>query len=251
MPGGPIPKAYISWSTGKDAAFALLEARRLGLAQIVGLLTTVSEVHDRVSLHGVRRALLERQAAELGLPCRIVPLPSPCPNEVYEQRMEEAVARIKSESVRHVVFGDLFLEDVRAFREQQLARAGMHGIFPLWRRNTAQLASEMIARGFVSHLVTIDPRELARDFAGRKFDAALLASLPSAVDPCGENGEFHTFVSGGPMFANAIAVAPGEIVERDGFVFADLMAEQPRRLTFPAPRSPRPRARHRGNAPDV
>lgn len=251
MPNGAIPKASISWSTGKDAAFALLEARRLGLAEIAGLLTTVSEVYDRVSMHGVRTALLERQAAELGLPCLTVNLPSPCPNEVYEQRMEEAVARIKSEGIRHVVFGDLFLEDVRAWREQQLARAGMQGIFPLWQRNTAVLAKEMLARGLVAHLVTIDPHKLTWDFAGRKLDAELLASLPPSVDPCGENGEFHTFVSAGPMFANPIVVAPGEIVERGGFVFADLMAVRPYGPQCLASRSQRPRAMPRDSAPNA
>jgi hypothetical protein len=139
------PKAYVSWSSGKDSAFALYEARRLGLAEIVGVLTTMNEVHQRVAMHAVRDALLDRQIAALGLPCFKVPLPSPCPNEVYEERLAAAIERIKSEGVRHVVFGDLFLEDVRAYREAQLARAGMAGIFPLWRRNTAGLAREMIA----------------------------------------------------------------------------------------------------------
>ncbi|MDA8051594.1 MAG: adenine nucleotide alpha hydrolase [Rhodospirillales bacterium] len=220
---GAAPRAYVSWSSGKDSAFALLETRRLGLAEIAGVLTTVSEVHDRVSMHGVRTALLERQVAALGLSCVKVKLPSPCSNEIYEERMAEAVARIKGEGVRHVVFGDLFLEDVRAYREKRLAAAGMRGIFPLWRRDTAALAREMIAQGFVAHLVTIDPGKLDRGFAGRAFDEALLAALPGGVDPCGENGEFHTFVSAGPMFAAPIAVAPGEVVEREGFVFADFL----------------------------
>jgi len=217
------PKAFISWSSGKDCAFALLEARRLGLAEIVGVLTTVNEVHDRVSMHGVRTALLDRQVAALGLPVLKVPLPSPCSNEVYEQRMEAAVERIKAEGVRHVVFGDLFLEDIRAYREEKLAAAGMTGIFPLWRRDTRALAEEMIARGVVAHLVTVDPRQLDRGFAGRRFDRDLLAALPAGVDPCGENGEFHTFVSAGPMFSAPIAVAVGEVVEREGFVFADVV----------------------------
>lgn len=248
MPGGTAPKAYISWSTGKDSAFALLEARRLGLAEIAGVLTTVSEVHDRVSMHGVRRSLLRRQVAELGLPCCEVPLPSPCPNEVYEERMATAVGRIRSEGVRHVVFGDLFLEDVRGWREQRLAAAGMHGIFPLWHRDTAALVREMIGRGFIAHLVTIDPRKLDRGLAGHRLDEALLAALPPTVDPCGENGEFHTFVSAGPMFANPIAVVPGDIVERDGFVFADLLADRPPDFSSPPLRSPKPPARHSGGA---
>jgi uncharacterized protein (TIGR00290 family) len=216
-------KAYVSWSSGKDSAFALHEARRLGLAEVVGVLTTMNEVHQRVAMHAVRDALLDRQIAALGLPCIKVPLPSPCPNEVYEERLAAAIERIEAEGVRHLVFGDLFLEDVRAYREAQLARAGMEGIFPLWRRDTAVLAREMIASGLVAHLTCVDPRRLDRRFAGRRFDEALLAELPAEVDPCGENGEFHTVVTAGPMFSAPIAVERGEVVERDGFVFADVM----------------------------
>lgn len=215
------PKAFVSWSSGKDSAFALLEARRLGLANIVGLLTTVSEVYDRVSMHGVRNALLNRQIAALNLPCLKVSLPNPCSNEIYEQRMAAAIARIKAEGVNHIVFGDLFLEDVRAYREEKLAAADMTGIFPLWRRDTLSLAKEMIARGFIAHLVTINPRKLDRSFAGRPYDYDLLAALPSGVDPCGENGEFHTFVSSCPMFAAPIPITIGPIVERDNFIFVD------------------------------
>ncbi len=217
------PKAFVSWSSGKDSAFALFEARRAGLAEIVGVLTMINEVHDRVAMHGVRNALLDRQAAALGLPCIKVPLPYPCPNEVYEARMAQAVARIKAEGVRHMVFGDLFLEDIRAYREEKLGAAGMHGIFPLWRRDTRALAQDMIASGLVAHLVCVDPKQLDRGFAGRRFDRDLLAALPDTVDPCGENGEFHTVVSAGPMFAAPIPVTVGEIVERDGFVFADVI----------------------------
>jgi len=216
------PRAYISWSSGKDSAFALLEARRLGTAEIVGVLTTVSEVYDRVSMHGVRNALLDRQVEALGLPCLKVPLPSPCSNDVYEQRMAVAIERIKAEGVRHVVFGDLFLDGIRAYREEKLAAVGMEAVLPLWRRDTAALAREMIACGFVADLVTVDPRQLDRGFAGRRFDRDLLADLPAGVDPCGENGEFHTFVSAGPMFSAPIAVAVGPVVEREGFVFADV-----------------------------
>lgn len=219
------PKAFLSWSSGKDSAYALCEARRLGLADVVGVLTTLSEAYDRVAMHGVRASLLDLQIGALGLPSLKVTLPSPCSNEIYEARMASACEQLKSEGVRHIVFGDLYLEDIRAYRERQLAALGMSAIFPLWQRNTAALAREMIASGLKAHLVCVDPRRLDRRFAGRTFDAALLAALPSDVDPCGENGEFHTVVSAGPMFAAPIAVRVGEIVEREGFVFADVLSE--------------------------
>jgi uncharacterized protein (TIGR00290 family) len=218
----PPPKAFISWSSGKDSAFALCEARRRGLAQVVGALTTVTAAYGRVAMHGVRESVLDRQMSALELPALKVMLPTPCSNDSYEERMGEALTRIRAQGVTHVVFGDLFLEDVRAYRERQLAAAGMAGIFPLWRRDTSALAREMIAAGLVAHLVCIDPRRLARGFAGRRFDAQLLAELPADVDPCGENGEFHTVVSAGPMFAAPLALATGAVVERDGFVFADV-----------------------------
>ncbi len=217
------PKAFVSWSSGKDSAFALHEARRLGLVEVAGLLTTVNEVHHRVAMHGTRESLLDRQIAATGLPCLKIPLPSPCPNDVYEARMAAACANIAAQGVRHVVFGDLFLEDIRAYREARLKEAGMEGIFPLWKRDTRALAHEMIACGLIAHLVCVDPRRIDRRFAGRRFDANLLAELPATVDPCGENGEFHTAVSAGPMFAAPIPVEPGEVVERDGFIFADVV----------------------------
>ena len=219
----PAPKVFVSWSSGKDSAFALCETRRLGLAEIVGVLTTINEVYDRVAMHGVRGALLDRQIAALGLPAIKVPLPSPCPNEIYEARMADACARIKDQGVHHLMFGDLFLEDIRAYREKQLATAGMQGLFPLWKRDTRALAQQMISAGIEAHLVCVDPRQLDRRFAGRKFDLELLRDLPERVDPCGENGEFHTVVSAGPIFSAPIPVSVGEIVERDGFVFADVI----------------------------
>jgi uncharacterized protein (TIGR00290 family) len=218
------PKAYVSWSSGKDSAFALYEAQRSGVADVVGVLTTVNEAYGRVAMHGVRDDVLDRQIAALGLPALKVMLPNPCSNEIYQERMAQACARIKEQGVRHIVFGDLFLEDIRAYREQQLAAVGMTGIFPLWQRDTAVLARAMIDSGMVAHLVCVDPRRLGREFAGRRFDGRLLDELPSQVDPCGENGEFHTLVSAGPMFADSIDVRVGEIVERDGFVFADVIA---------------------------
>lgn len=217
------PKAFVSWSSGKDSAFALHEVRRLGTVEVVGLLTTVNAVHNRVAMHGTRESLLDRQIAAIGLPCLKIPLPSPCPNEVYEAQMAEACARITTQGARHVVFGDLFLEDIRAYREARLKEAGMAGVFPLWQRDTHALACEMIGIGLVAHLVCIDPRRIDRRFAGRRFDADLLAELPATADPCGENGEFHTAVSAGPMFSAPIPVESGEVVERDGFVFADVI----------------------------
>ncbi|HSY05851.1 MAG TPA: hypothetical protein VK803_07870 [Steroidobacteraceae bacterium] len=224
MSATAAPKAYVSWSSGKDSAFALYEAQRSGQAEVAGVLTTLSEAYDRVAMHGVRHSLLERQIKALGVPALKVLLPSPCSNEVYEARMARAFAQLRDQGVTHLVFGDLFLEDIRAYRERQLAAAGMTGIFPLWRRPTAELARAMIASGLVAHLVCIDPRRLGRQFAGRRFDAALLAELPADVDPCGENGEFHTLVTAGPMFSAPISVDLGEVVERDGFVFTDVLA---------------------------
>jgi uncharacterized protein (TIGR00290 family) len=217
------PKAFMSWSSGKDSAFALHRACTEGLAEIVGVLTTVNEVYDRVAMHGVRHALLDRQIAALGLPAIKVPLPSPCPNAVYEARMEEACAEIKARGIDHIVFGDLFLEDIRAYREEKLAAAKMTPLFPLWLRDTKTLARDMIASGMVAHIVCLDPRKLDKNFAGRRFDESLLGDLPPEIDPCGENGEFHTVVTAGPMFKAPIAVELGETVERDGFVFTDVI----------------------------
>jgi uncharacterized protein (TIGR00290 family) len=202
----------------------LFEAQRQGIAEIVGVLTTISEVHDRVAMHGVRNSLLERQIAALGLPCIKVPLPSPCSNEIYEARMAEAVDTIKAQGVRLMVFGDLFLEDIRAYREEKLSAVGMQPLFPLWKRDTHALARDMIASGLVAHIVCLDPKRLDRRFAGRRFDLDLLTEFPADIDPCGENGEFHTVVSAGPMFDAPIPVTVGETVEREGFVFTDVWA---------------------------
>jgi uncharacterized protein (TIGR00290 family) len=221
---GSRPKAWLAWSSGKDSAWSLHTVRQSGEADVVALLTTVNRTHQRVAMHAVRESLLEMQAAEAGLPLIKVPIPSPCSNEIYEQAMSEAMSRARSEGVHHIVFGDLFLEDIRAYREKQLASCGMKPIFPLWGVDTRPLAEEMLAGGIKAHLTCVDPRKLDRSFAGRSFDADLLRTLPPGVDPCGENGEFHTCVSAGPMFRRPIVVEAGEIVERDGFVFADLLA---------------------------
>ena len=220
-----LPKAFVSWSSGKDSAFALCETRRLGLAEIVGVITTVNERFDRVAMHGVRSELLDRQIAALNLPAIKVLIPSPCTNEIYEARMADACATIKASGVHHLIFGDLFLEDIRAYRERTLAALGMTPIFPLWGRNTRRLAAEMIECGLVAHVVCLDPKQIPASFAGRRFDAALLDEIPAHVDPCGENGEYHTVVSQGPMFSAPIGVSVGQTVERDGFVFTDVIPD--------------------------
>lgn len=215
------PKAFLSWSSGKDSAYAFYEVQRLGLADIAGILTTVNDTYERVAMHGVRRSVLAAQVEALGVPFIEVPLPYPCSNEIYEQRMSDAVNGIKARGIEHMIFGDLFLEDIRAYREKQLAAVDMTCSFPLWGRDTRELAGEMIASGLEAHITTVDPKQLDPKFAGRAFDQSLLDDLPEGVDPCGENGEFHTLVTGGPMYKSNIEVAKGEIVERDGFVFAD------------------------------
>jgi uncharacterized protein (TIGR00290 family) len=219
----PKPKALISWSSGKDSAFSLHEVRRADEFDVVGALTTVTETFDRVSIHGVRKEILRAQCEAAGLPQRIVPIPYPCPNEIYEARMGEAVANAVRDGVTHMIFGDLFLADIRAYREQKLAGTGITPVFPLWDRPTPALAQAMIASGLEAYLATVDLKKLPAEFAGRKFDAELLADLPAGVDPCGENGEFHTCVIAGPMFAHALPVETGEQVIRDGYAYCDLV----------------------------
>lgn len=217
------PKAILSWSSGKDSAFALHEVRRSGLADVAALLTTVNETHERVAMHGVRERLLDLQAEAAGLPLIKVGLPWPCPNETYEALMRDAMARVKAEGITHTIFGDLFLGDVRAYREERLAQAGMKGLFPLWGRDTKALAREMIESGLVAHLACVDPKQIPAALSGRRFDESLLAELPENADPCGENGEFHTAVTAGPMFAREIPVEIGETVTREGFVYTDVI----------------------------
>jgi uncharacterized protein (TIGR00290 family) len=217
------PKALIAWSSGKDSAWALHEARRTNEFNIVGALTTVTDSFARVSMHGVREELLMAQLAAAGLPAIIVRIPYPCPNEIYEQKMAAAMQEAKARGITHIIFGDLYLEDVRAYRERQLAGTGITPVFPLWRLPTAALAHAMIGAGVEAHLATVDLKKLLASFAGRRFDAGLIGTLPAGIDPCGENGEFHTFVSAGPMLARKIPVRVGDTVERDGFAYADLM----------------------------
>jgi uncharacterized protein (TIGR00290 family) len=219
----PRPKALISWSSGKDSAFALHEIRRTSEFDVVGALTTVTETFDRVSIHGVRREILQAQLDAAGLPPRIVPIPYPCPNAIYEARIGEAVARATQDGISHIIFGDLFLADIRAYREQKLAGTGITPVFPLWQRPTLPLAHAMISSGLEAYIATVDLQKLPAEFAGRKFDLQLLADLPGGVDPCGENGEFHTCVVAGPMFSHSLPVAAGERVERDGYGYCDLV----------------------------
>lgn len=215
----------LSWSGGKDSALALwaLTEERL---RPTALLATVTEEYGRVSMHGVRRSLLRRQAAAAGLPLVEIDIPASCSNELYESRMADAFTTGELCAVDEVAFGDLFLEDIRAYRESRLAAAGRRARFPVWGRDTVALARRFLGAGFRAILVCVDPRVLDPSFAGRAYDERLLAELPGEVDPCGEHGEFHTFVTAGPIFDRPIDCRPGEIVERDGFVFCDLVEEQ-------------------------
>ena len=215
-------KAVVSWSSGKDCALALIEARRAGV-EVTGLLSTVSRVHDRVSVHGTRRALLRRQAGALGLPLIEVPLPHPCPDAVYAAQMAAALPAVRATGATALVFGDLLLADVRAYREAQLEGTALAALFPLWGRATQDLSRQILAEGIAAHVVAVDLARLPAEFAGRDYDAAFLADLPEGIDPCGENGEFHTAVTGHPMFAAPVAVRAGETVLRDGFAYADLI----------------------------
>jgi uncharacterized protein (TIGR00290 family) len=217
------PKLWLSWSSGKDSAWALHALRRQGAYEVAGLLTTINEAASRVAMHAVRETLLERQAAAAGVPLIKVRIPSPCPNEAYEAAMAGAMAQAKREKIAAVAFGDLFLEDVRRYREEKLAPTGIRPVFPIWGLETKGLAREMVASGLRAHITCVDPKQLDATFAGRTFDDGFLDDLPAGVDPCGENGEFHSFALAGPMFSAPIPVTPGEVVTRDGFVFADLL----------------------------
>ncbi len=218
------PKALIAWSSGKDSAWALHEVRRAGDYEVAGALTTVTEGARRVGMHDVREEILVAQHAAAGLRSVIVPIPWPCPNEVYEARMAAALDDAKRAGVTHVIFGDLFLEDIRRYRESKLAGSGITPVFPLWQRPTDALAREMIDAGLETYLVCVDLKQLPQSFAGRRFDHALLGALPAGADPCGENGEFHTCVVAGPMFDRRVEVRVGETVAREGFAYTDLIS---------------------------
>lgn len=212
-------RTLLSWSSGKDSAWSLHRLRADDRYEVVGLLTTINRAADRVAMHAVRSELLRAQAAAAGLPLWPVEIPSPCSNEEYEAAMRVAMARAEAEGVECMAFGDLFLEDVRAYREQKLAATRIEPVFPLWGSDTRALIEEMLAGGLRARITCLDPRVMPRELAGRDLDPAL---LPPDVDPCGERGEFHTFAYAGPMFSAPVAIENGEVVERDGFVFADL-----------------------------
>jgi uncharacterized protein (TIGR00290 family) len=224
-----MKRTLLSWSSGKDSAWALHLLRRDPEIELCGLFTTLNSEFDRVAMHGTRRTVLEAQANAAGLPLWIIPLPWPCTNEVYEQRMREVCDRAIADKIDAFAFGDLFLADVRSYRERQLTGTGLEPLFPLWEIPTDQLAWDMIAGGLRARLSCVDTKQLDASFAGREFDEALLRDLPAGADPCGERGEFHTCVYAGPMFKGPIDLSTGEIVHRDGFVFADFaeLAEQP------------------------
>ena len=216
-------KCMVSWSSGKDSAWMVHVLRQQPDIELAGMLTTVNEVHQRVAMHAVRVELLRAQADALQLPLWQIPIPLPCPNEVYERAMAATVQKAVGEGFTHVAFGDLFLEDIRRYREERLAGTGLTPIFPLFGADTAALARTMVAGGLRARLTCVNPKVLDRQFAGREFDGALLDELPASIDPCGERGEFHSFAYAGPMFAHPIPIASGEVVERDGFVFADVL----------------------------
>jgi uncharacterized protein (TIGR00290 family) len=217
------PKALLSWSSGKDSAWSLHLLRMRREVEVVGLLTTVNEAHARVAMHAVRVELLETQSKAIGLPLWPVAIPNPCSNAEYETAMAGAIERAKAEGITVMAFGDLFLEDIRRYREERLAGSGIEPNFPIWGLATDKLAREMINGGLRARVTCVDPRQLPKSFAAREFDGEFLADLPSTADPCGERGEFHTFAYDGPMFHYPVAVQTGEVVERDGFIFADLL----------------------------
>lgn len=221
-----MKRVLLSWSSGKDSAWALHVLRQTADVEVVGLLTTLNQSAQRVAMHAVRRSLLEAQASATGLPLTILELPWPCPNQEYERIFAAALKEARESGMDAVAFGDLFLRDIREYREKQMKSSGLEPLFPLWEIPTAQLARDMMHAGSRACLTCVDLKKLPADFAGREFDAALLADLPAETDPCGENGEFHTFCYAGPMFSSAIAVVPGEVVLRDGFAFADLIVRE-------------------------
>jgi uncharacterized protein (TIGR00290 family) len=220
-----LSRTLLSWSSGKDSAWALHTLRQQGAYDVVGLLTTVNSAFDRVAMHGTRASVLRAQAMAAGLPLIELPLPWPCSNQQYEAVMRDACAAAIRDDIEAIAFGDLYLEDVRRYREERLARTGITPVFPLWGRDTTALVREMLDGGLRARITCVDPAKLSASFAGRELDQTLLAELPPGTDPCAENGEFHTCAYAGPMFAQPISLVPGVIEQRDGFVFADFTLE--------------------------
>jgi uncharacterized protein (TIGR00290 family) len=228
-------KTLLSWSSGKDSAWALHVLRQQPDMEVVGLVTTVNQVYQRVSIHAVRVELLRRQAEAAGLPLRLIDLPSPCSNSQYEAALGQLFDEARQEEIECMAFGDLFLQDIRAYREAQLSGTGITPVFPLWELPTGELARQMIGGGLRAVVSCVDPRQLPASFAGREFDASFLTELPAGVDPCGERGEFHTFAFAGPMFNRPVDVQPGEVVEREGFIYADLLPASKNGMNASAP----------------
>lgn len=218
-----VEQAWLSWSSGKDSALSLHELRASDGCTVTGLITTLDFAADRVAMHGVRRALVQAQADALGLPLHLVELPWPCPNDVYEQRMSTALVAAEDSGVSRLVFGDLYLADIRAYREQSLTGTDLTAVFPLWERPTTELASQVLHSGIRALITCVDPEQAPHELAGRWYDQQLVDALPPSVDPCGENGEFHTFVVDGPDFAHPLNVTVGDITDRNGFVYADIL----------------------------
>ncbi len=223
MKNATMPKVVVSWSSGKDCAFALHQVRTEGRVEVVGLLTTLNEENDRIAMHGVRKELLQMQLDALGLPAEMVLLPMPCDNETYRQRVGLTVEKLRERGVKQVVFGDLFLEDIRQYREEQMQGSGLDPVFPLWQRETSQLSRDMVDSGLQAVVTCVDQRVLSAEYLGRRYDHQFLDDLPHDIDPCGENGEFHTLVTAGPMFSWPIAVKIGELVTRGDFAFVDVL----------------------------
>jgi uncharacterized protein (TIGR00290 family) len=216
-------KILLAWSSGKDSAWALHVLRQQGQYEVAGLMTTFNAAFDRVAMHSTRRNLVEMQVEAAGLPLIAAPIPWPCSNEDYELAMKQVCDKALAEGIYAIAFGDLFLTDVRAYRERQLKDTGLQPLFPLWGLPTKALAQEMISTGLRAKLVCVDPRQISANFIGRDFDHKFLSEIPAGVDPCGENGEFHSFVHAGPMFSRDLAIVTGEKVERDGFWFCDVL----------------------------
>lgn len=216
-----LKKTWLSWSSGKDSAWALHVLRQPGEYEVTGLFTTINATFDRVAMHAVRVDLLRQQAQAAGLPLYLIEIPYPCSDEQYAYALTDFVAHARNEGVRCMAFGDLYLQDVRRYREERMQGSGIEPIFPLWEKPTRALLEEMLAGGLRARLTCVDPRVLPAEFAGRELTMELLVHMPADIDPCGENGEFHSFVFDGPMFTRALDIEMGEVVERDGFVFAD------------------------------